>query len=201
MILKSWSSKNEVCVVDRNSSFEEALDIDEKYAFQGGFSFQNAETNEILAEFKGIFFDEDGMYDNDFSAIDVADMFDSDTESAMSFLVESQMYNQELNEDKVIMSLHSGYIERFYVYPKYRNRGLANYILNNLEEILLFCFNIKVHSLVTYPKPQCPDLKGEWVDYPDEDGAIKRLMIKIFNKHGFSEIDKTGFYAKNYAAK
>lgn len=199
MVLKAFSSRHYTLINDFNDVFTESIDEQEVFSFVGGVNLQDEDTNEILATVSGIFFDEEKILNENENIVDLADMLDGDVEGAMYALSRSNIHSRELNYEKAMLPLFSCYIQRIYVYPQYRGLGIARYIFINLEQIFLHCFNTPIHSFVIYPKPQQPDEKDCWHDYPDENGVMLKRMVSLLKKDGYKQIGKTGYYAKNCA--
>ena len=128
MILKAFSSRHYVSINDIEKTFTEIIDEEEVYNFVGGFDFHDEETDEIIATVKGIFFDEDKIVNEGENISILADMLDGDVEGAMSTLSNSKIHNQVLDDEKAMLPLFSCYIQRIYIYPKYRRSGIARYI-------------------------------------------------------------------------
>jgi GNAT superfamily N-acetyltransferase len=200
MILKAFSSRYDISISNLNNEFINSVDEMEKYSFIGGFVLYDDDTDEILATVSGMFFDEDKILNENEDIVDIADMIDADVYGAMSVLSKNKIHNQEVNDEKMFLSLFSCYIQRIYVYPKYRKTGIAHYIFSNLEQIFLHCFNTPIHSFVIFPKPQQPNGKNAWENSPDNDGTMLKRMKKLLKINNFTQIGKTGYYIKNYAA-
>ena len=199
IVLKASSSRHNSSIIDLNDKFISSIDEMDKYSFIGEFALYDDDTDEILAKVSGIFFDEDKILTENEDIVDIADMIDADVYEAMASLTKSKLYNQEINEENMFLPLFSCYIQRIYVYPKYREKGIAHYIFLNLEQIFLHCFNAHIRSFVIFPKPQHPNEKNEWEDYPDKDGTMLKKMTSLLKNNGYKQIGKTGFYAKNCA--
>jgi hypothetical protein len=59
---------------------------------------------------------------------------------------------------------------------------------------------VNIHSFVVYPKPQQPDPVGNWVNSPDDNGAMLKTMVSVIKKAGFKQLGKSGYYILNCAA-
>jgi len=205
MILKAFSSREEIEVNNLDKKFIEDISFQEEdFTFIGGFNLHNNRRNkEIIATVSAIFFDENKIYNEHEDIVDISDMIDADVYGAMKALSKSKVYKQEIHDDKVFTALFSCYIQRLYVYPNYRKKGIARYIFKNLDQIFLHCFNTEIHCFVIVPKPQQP-IKSEkyekWENNPDEDGLMLKRMIKLLKMEGYTKIGKTEFYVKNYAS-
>lgn len=195
MILKIEvsSSRDEIEWIDTNEPFSQCIDEMEQYSFRAFVSI--FEEDNLVAEVSGIVFDEQKILNEGQDIVDIADMYDSDTFGAISTLIESKIYKQELDENLIFTPPYSCYVEKVYVEPEYRRKGIAKYIFNNLYEIFLHCLNIHIRCFVIYPNPQQPNEKGIWENLSDED--MKKLMINVIKKSGYRRIGKSGYFAIN----
>jgi len=207
MILKAFSSRHYTPIFDVNEPFVSEIDEQDEYMFSGGFDLYKEnedienydDAERIIATVRGIFFDEDKILDDDQDIVDLADMLDGDVYTAMYALSKSKLYNQDPNEDKIFLPLFSCYVQRVYVYPEFRQSGIAQYIFTNMEQIFLHCFNTNIHSFVIYPKPQQPDPQGNWINSSDDKGVMLNCMVKVIKSFGFSPLGSSGYFAKNCA--
>lgn len=186
-------------IYEIKEEFIKSVDEQEEYMFIGGFTLQSEDTDEVIATVNGGFFDEDKILNESQDIVDLADMLDGDVHGAIANLIESKIHDQEMNDEKAMLSLFSCYIQRIYVHPKYRGTGVARYVFTNLEQIFLHCFNTPIHSFVIYPKPQQPDENDCWDDSLDEGGVMLKRMVYLLKKDGYKQIGRTGYYAKNCA--
>lgn len=193
--IKVSSSRNEIEWIDINEPFSQCIDEMEEYSFRAFLSIFEEDT--LVAEVYGVVFDEEKIINEGQDIVDIADMYDGDTEGAISTLIKSKIYKQELDENLIFTSPYSCYIEKVYVNPEYRGKGIGKYIFNNLYDIFLHCLNIHIRCFIIYPKPQQPDDEGNWENSPDEDGSMKKLMIDVIKKSGYREIGKSGYFAIN----
>lgn len=222
MTIKAFSSRHNKTILDSDHPFIKEQYYDEdSYVFTGGFDLcfgsdsndpddmddiedngihTNCEKGEKIATVLCTFFDEDRILNEGQDIVYVSDMIDSDTCGAISTLVKSKLHKQEIDENKIFLSLFTCYIDRFYIYPKFRQRGIARYILENMEDILLYLFNTHIHSYVTCLKPQQPNKEGNWVDSHDENGDMLKRMIRVFKAAGYKRLGKSEFFACNCAA-
>lgn len=88
-------------------------------------------------------------------------------------------------------------MERYYIIPQYRNKGIGSYLLNNLDKILNYFLNVNIKCFIIYPNPQVP-INKEWKDIEDKKSEMKKLMEKIIKNAGYKQINKSGYYAINY---
>lgn len=197
MVLDAFSSRHYVAIPCIDEEFRCAVNEEQMYSFYAGFSLKDDNNGEIIALVNGTFFDEDRIMNEGESLVNVADMINGDIYGAISSLVDDELFTQGLNENKAMLPLFSCYIERVYIYPNYRNRGIASFVFNNLEQIFWHSFNTPIHCFVIYPKPQQPVSEHEWIDYPDDDGEMLKQMINVISKVGYQKLGDTGYYAIN----
>lgn len=195
MILKIEvsSSRDEIEWIDTNEPFSKCIDEMEEYSFRAFVSIFEEDT--LVAEVYGVVFDEEKILNKGQDIVDIADMYDVDTVEAMSNLTKSKIYKQELDENLIFTSPYSCYIEKVYVKPGYRRKGIGKYIFNNLYGIFLHCLNINIRCFVIYPKPQQPNEKGIWENLSDE--GMKKLMINVIKNSGYRRIGRSGYFAIN----
>jgi hypothetical protein len=137
------------------------------------------------------------MFDEGRNIVYIADMYDGDVYNAMESLSKSKIYKQESDPNLAFDAPYICYIERVYINPEFRRKGISKYIFKNLYHIFLHCLNIHTRCFIIYPKPQQPGEKNSWVDSPDEDGSMKKLMIDVIKKSGYRQIGKSGYFAIN----
>jgi len=178
-----------------NEPFSKSIEEREEYSFYVFLKIYSGRT--LVAELNGMVFDEDKIMNDGNDMTDVADMHYGDVYGAICTLMKSNIYKEELDIDLMYASPYSSYIERVYINPKYRNKGVGKYIFNQLYDIFLHCLNIHTRCFVICPKPQLPDDKKNWINATDEDGSKKKLMIDVIKKSGYKRIGKSEFYAIN----
>jgi hypothetical protein len=200
--IRPFFTKNHNLLIDniKTPFIEYVKDADNAwYSFEGGFELYKEPNGEKVAVVLGQFFNEINMLNDGADIIEIADMIDQSTYDAIYYLSKSKLYQEEIDIDKVSFASFSCYIERVYVYPKYRNKKLGHYIFNNLDRIFEFCFNTPIHCFVIYPYPQVPE-NDSWVNADDENNEMKLKMIGVIKECGFEQLDKSDYYAKNCAS-
>lgn len=99
------------------------------------------------------------------------------------------------------MTDHLCYIDIFYIYPEFRNKGIATYLINNLPMILKYSLNISIRASILCVYPLMPTKNG-WQALPEnEEAAMSELMTRFFIKNGYEEMNKgkdDNVYAKNH---
>jgi hypothetical protein len=217
MVLKAFCSRHYMTIFDSSRPFISEVDEEEEYMFTAGFNLHHTnsddkdfdddinddadyEPGEVMATVYCTFFDEDKILNDNVDIVVQADMISSDLQGAIYTLTKSRTYKKMIDEDKIFLPLFTCYIDKFYIYPKYRKSGIARYIWDNIENILLHCFNTHIHCFVIIPKPQQPDDEGNWDNSIDENGEMLKRMIKVIKKAGFKQLGKSEYYALNCAA-
>ncbi len=123
--------------------------------------------------------------------VDLADAISADTYKTIITLGDNNLFEEVDIEYMPLVC----YLSRLYVYPKYRNNGIATYIYENLQEIFEYVTSDSISIFITLPCPQEPNLNGKWENIRDD--IMFEKMVKLLNKHKFKPIGK-GFYYKSY---
>lgn len=110
----------------------------------------------------------------------------------LASLFESLEFSKEDFDFSYSETTHSGIWETLFIYPKFRNMGIATYLIENIDVLLLFVFNIHLKCLSIYPQPQNPDV-WENIDEPEMLEYMKKFIVK----NGFRNV--TGnYYVKRF---
>lgn len=153
----------------------------DKYFFN--FTILALWNNKKMAIIEGIIFDNDLIANDDEDIAYIADSIEGSVAEAIAMLD-----NEHVTYGEVC------YIERFYVFPEVRQKGIGSYLLANLKDILKFLFNANIEFFTTFINPY-NNIEKEWIESGDE--KMKKLMIKVFTKYGFEEINGSGNYARD----
>ena len=198
--------KKDSFFIDTNKAFTESFRYDEAYnntfCFNAGFDLflmdEYDEDNEcynkkdLVATVEAQFFKTDYINAYDIDIKELADTISSDTYKAILTLLSSNL----LDEDRIVETPLVCYLSRLYISSQYRNKGIATYILNNLQEIFEYITSEASHIFITLPCPQEQDKEGRWNNTCNEE--MLDNMIKILEKHGFKSIGEHGCYYKIY---
>ena len=197
--IRSSSSRDILEWINTDEPFFEWLDMleEDKYSFEVRIEVYNETV--LVADLYGIVFDEETIENEGEDLEDVADMIDGDVEGAMAYLVNSDMYNREIDGELVQAPLFDCYIQNYFLYSKDENENkmIAEYLFKNLSDIFLYCFGTHIRCFVTYPAPQNIDDCGQVVDTPDEDGTIREKMIEFHKGMGYTPLGESGYFAVN----
>lgn len=134
----------------------------------------------------------------------IADGISSDLCAAAEALAYSTaLDDKHIGEDKQVLPIFTCYLDRFYVYPKYRNMGVGSYVHRNIQAILEYAFNLNLRCIITYPCPQEPggsiEHKGfESVSDEEKKNTMLAKMISNLKKGGFKQLRKYPKYYVKY---
>lgn len=198
--------KKDSFFIDTNKAFAESFRYDETYnntfCFNAGFDLflmdEYDEDNEcynkedLVATVEAQFFKTDYIYDYDMDIKEFADIISSDTYKAILTLADNNL----LDEDEIWETPLVCYLSRLHISSQYRNKGIATYILNNLQEIFEYITSEESHIFITLPCPQEQDKEGRWINTCNKE--MLDNMIKILEKHDFKSIGEHGCYIKIY---
>lgn len=207
MFIRAWSSRNFTEYLNINESFDSCIDENEEFMFEGGINLYSGgsveddesdeeeldKENKLMAVVRFVLFDEDAIMGKGMDFSYVADMHSGDTEAMAGSLLRSKIYKDAI--DFIGLARHTVYISRFYVYPEFRKMGIARYLWENMERILLHCFNVRVRCFGIIPDPQEPTDEG-WESAVDTAGHLKKRMINVIKSAGFTKLRNSCVYAK-----
>lgn len=142
------------------------------------------------------FIDEGNCLDDGVNPFIIADDDNADFGIAIDAMHHARAY-EELSINKEWKPLFTVYMDTFYIYPEYRNKGIGTYLLENIGEILRIFTNKDIHAVGVILKPQC--LNGETMT-EEEEVAMLRKMQRIFKRAGYKKISDE-VYMNNYGAR
>lgn len=197
LIMKPYYNK-ESCFIDTDKSFTESFDYETMYnicGFKAGFNLystnEDCEEKDLAATVEGVFFKYNRIDEFNIDIIDFADTISDDTYKAIITLRDNTLFAEV---DMEYMPLIC-YLSRLYVYPEYRNNGIATYIYENLQEIFEYVTGDSTSLFITLPCPQEPSQDGRWKNIGDD--IMFEKMVGLLNKHEFKPVGE-GFYYKSY---
>lgn len=198
--------KKDSFFIDTNKTFAESFRYDEAYnntfCFNAGFDLflmdEYDEDNEcynredLVATVEAQFFKTDYINAYNADIKELADVISDDTYKSILTLLDHNL----LDEDKIWGTPLVCYLSRLHISSQYRNKGVATYILNNLQEIFEYITSEASRIFITLPCPQEPDKNGRWNNTCNKE--MFDNMIKILEKHNFKSIGEYGCYYKIY---
>lgn len=197
--------KKDGYIIDTDISFDDDSDFEasvHKYYINAGFNLYAVDdeyyvTKKIVATVNAIFFDIKNINNDNIDIEDVADVIDTtftdDIVSAIEiFLNDDLLPKANFNKTESVC-----YLNRIYIYPEFRNSGIATYIFENIQEIFEYITGEKLNIVLAYLKPQEP-MKGHWRNIDDKGNVMLNKMISKIEQFEFEPIEKTGFYIKYF---
>ncbi len=199
MKLKIKPHCKDSCFIDTDEPFTKSFDYDvtynTTYCFKVGFNLysidEEGDEEDIVATVEGVFFRYNRINEFNIDIVDLADAISTDTYKAIITLVDNDLFAEVDTEYMPLIC----YLSRLYVYPKYRNNGIATYIYENLQEIFEYITSDSISIFITLPCPQEPTLDGRWEDIRDD--IMFEKMVRLLNKYEFKPVGD-GFYYKSY---
>lgn len=136
----------------------------------------NRKANNLVGEIEVILLDEDELDYHHLDVLDVVDTYSGEASSAMGALLKFKPYTE-----LPFLTGNTVYVENFYIYPKYRNKGIATYIWENFGEILKYCIGRKICAITTSIYPILKD--------NEEAEKMIKIMSKVLERTGFTKTD------------
>lgn len=157
--------------------------------------YENDELNnnkELIASIDGIFYDMDYVYNYGFDFLDIFDMHSCDTVNIYDIL-----FNQddEIKEEYETLNNNIFYLERIYVEKKYRHKGYAKFLLEQLEDIIRYVAKLNVGVLIVCSQPF--EKQGDHDRMIRKDNELQQKLNNLYESVGFKKID----HSHNYLTK
>ena len=153
----------------------------------------NEETgrDDFVAEIIFTVFDKDICLKDNIHPTEAIVAMDEEESVAFSTLFKSKALNE--NDDATL--LETCYLNRFYIHPNYRNKGVGTFLVHNLLDMLESHFYRDFKAVVTLPYPlairELPLSKDAWKEM---DTKLKRCLVNA----GFEEFDDKKHYIKKF---
>lgn len=197
--------KKDSYIVDTGISFYDNSDFEasvHKYYVNAGFKLLAIDENYSITEKKvaivnAIFLNIKNMYNDGINIEDVADVIDTPYTDDIVSAIELFFNNNLLPETDFDKTVSLCYLNRVYIYPEFRNNGIATYIFDNIQEIFEYITGEKPHIVLIYPKPQEPD-GNRWRNSEDKNDIMLNKMISKIQQFKFVPVKETGFYIKTF---
>ncbi len=197
--------KKDSYIIDTDISFDDDSDFEasvHKYYINSGFNLYAVDdeysiTEEIVATVNAIFFNIKDIYNEGVNIVDVADIIDTPYTDDIVCAIESCLDNNLLSGTELNSIESICYLNRVYIYPEYRNNGIATYIFENLKDIFEYITGRESQIVLIYPKPQEPEGYG-WHNIEDKNNIMLNKMISKIEQFQFKPFQDTGFYIKTF---
>lgn len=175
-------------------------ELDKYYRFVNFkiYDIENEDTEELnesdlklAAIIEIIIFDYDLIEEDGEDIVDVADSIEGDVYSNIEELVNSKYFD---NNDIFVGNICS--LERFYIVPEYRKKGIGKYLINNLCDLIKEHSNINISYIIAFLKPM-DFIDNKWEDTPNPQ-KMKTIMLDFYKNNGFKRIKKSNYYVFKY---
>lgn len=192
--------KKDSFFIDTNKAFAESFGYDEAYnnmfCFNAGFDLflmnEYDEDKDLVATVEAQFFKTDYINAYNIDIKELADVISDDTHKSILTLLDCNLLDQDIIWGTPLVC----YLSRLHISSQYRNKGIATYILNNLQEIFEYITSEASHIFITLPCPQEQNKEGKWNNTCNKE--MLDNMIKILKNHDFISIGENGCYYKIY---
>lgn len=197
--LEVSGTRRELNYIDRDiNNYIEEQDYGDKYLINVFIDIfaTNLDTQEKveIGKLTGNYFESEIIMD-DISFYELCDSISTDLEHMASAIVdEEDCIKDEICEfDENLM-----YIDRIYINEKFRELGIASYVINSLNEILEYSVNLSPNVLILLPAPQEVGEDGLLQEVRDEkiNENDKRRLINLYEKLGFKMLKNSNYMIK-----
>ena len=150
-----------------------------------------------IGKLEGNFFESEfAMEDTDFYQI--CDCAGRDLEPLAEAIID-----KDGNVKENICEFHKNlmYIDRIYVEEKYRNIGIASFVIESISELLEYTVSLSPHTLILLPKPQEKNKEEELCNIEDEEEKeiCMKKLINLYKRLGFKKIRSSNYMIKKQA--
>ena len=190
-----------------SSDNEQVVDISEenwmvKYEAEGSFTNKiiiNILAKEIntdkyvkIGTLHGMYFKLTKILNKRASLFDVFDSINQDIHMVYDALVDEDGY---FNMDYCGMQLNVFYGETFFIEKPYRNQGLGERILDEIDDVLNYTLNCEVGGYIILPNriEKTSENTFRTIDDRDTNKELKERLLKFYKKCGYQEIPDTEF--------
>lgn len=197
--LEVSGTRRELNYIDRDiNNYIEEQDYEDKYLINVFIDIfaTNLDTQEKvkIGKLTGNYFESEIIMD-DISFYELCDSISTDLEHMASAIVdEEDCIKDEICEfDENLM-----YIDRIYINEKFRELGIASYVINSLNEILEYSVNLSPNVLILLPAPQEVGEDGLLQEIRDEkiNENDKKRLINLYEKLGFKMLKNSNYMIK-----
>lgn len=205
MLIKAWSTRDESHIEIGEKGI--TADDGQERTFRAGIGvfeevFEHEDDYEpselkLVAEVYGTFYDDTEIINDGVTRLYYADMIDGDNLDAMAALEKSGLMGLDTGLDMMFSDMHDVYLDRVFVTPEYRNKGVLSTICDNMYEIFKHHFNVHTRCVVVFPYPEEPE--DGWKSEEERDELYK-VMTEALEKKGFERMTDSEFFGKNMLA-
>lgn len=146
---------------------------------------------ELIATIEGYFCDTTYGINYGIKIQDILDTISTDTATLIPYLLDK---NGEIKKEYCSYYNNIYYLDRIFVEEKFRNKGYASFILENLIEILIYLAKVEVGIIMVQAQPFDKVNGKSTMDYKNKD-RIERL-IKLYERNGFNRMNESNYLIK-----
>ncbi|MCM1053502.1 MAG: GNAT family N-acetyltransferase [Ruminococcus sp.] len=144
---------------------------------------EDTEEHKNIAYLIGYFYDFDYIYDYGTDLFSAFNMTDGDTSELYSILFD----NNQIKPEYDTYCANIFYINRIYVEKKYRNKGYAKFILNQIEDILKYIVKINVGLVIVCAQPYEKENNTEKMLRDNQE--LRNRLVSLYKQCDFKEVE------------
>lgn len=131
----------------------------------------------------GVFFDIDLAQESNIHIFDLFDSHNDEYEAVYEALIGK---DGEFNDDMVGLSRNILYLDRLYISPEFRRKGIGYFVISNIEELIRYCYHFEYGCLIIKPYP-LEMIEGELSPVKNEKlfNTLLKKLIKLYKQLGF----------------
>ena len=191
-VIRKSDNKDNFSFSTNTSPLENAdLWMEGYYYHRLDLSIFNEDDKVKIADLVIYCFDIKKIEDSEVNLEYVADSINADVDSSMAILSAAKLIPDNVCEKPMLC-----YIDKLYIKPKFRHKGLGSWLMKNVAELIKFYYDKEPYGFVIYPRPldgRNPDDINEKLDTTSE---MYQLMVGLIVKNGFYEINETNYFFK-----
>ncbi len=150
--------------------------------YQDDDNDEQDDNKELIATIDGIFYDMDYAYDYGLNLFNIFDMENGDTALIYDALFDG---NRKIKEKYRTYNNNIFYLDRIYVEKKYRNKGYAKLLLNQLDDIVKYMAKLNVGIIVVCSQPF--EKEGEEQKMITDDKKLQEKLNLLYKSAGFKK--------------
>ena len=139
---------------------------------------------------RGTFYNLTGAYNAKINPVSIFDDIDQD-----SYDMYVALYDQEeesLNSNYIsCMSSNIFGIDRLFIEKEFRGKGIASFLIKNLQNLLSYTLNMEIGCFILNPVPLEKQDNGlvEPTDNLRNDKLLNKKLVKFYSNLGFQQIE------------
>lgn len=160
------------------------LDIrnNDDYISCNDYRIEFKDGNNLVMYIEGFFFNVNYMRDNGVSVFECFDSVNQDVYELYEVVFDKEDYREEFE----VFNENLFYVDKIYVEEKYRNKGYASMVINEIDDIVKYVLRLDVGVIATliYSEDNNEELKGKLRDllidnYFNETSKDRDYLVKM----------------------